>query len=421
MDRRGFGNGLLATACSLAFARSAFALLTVLGSFSSAGLTAQQSTSSSTPALSAAPAIDGVMAAFQTHSLVGMCDWHGLAEQEDFYVDLIRDPRFAKDVRNVVVEFGGAAQQETIDRYTDGQEVPYEQLRRVWNETVGWIPTVTRLGYLNFFAQVRAVNQNLKPANRIHVWLGSPPIDWSKINTREDAVQVLHETDRYPANLIKSQILAKGKKALVIYGSAHFFEEGTIEGLVEASYPNAFFMVTPYIGFIEKKCSDSFEEATQKWPMRTLLTPVRGTVLQSQLQAPGCHFFPSVTFAANVTQAERTKAFADMENEASGVDGDALLYLGPAATLTESPITPDIYLDESFRSEINRRRMLMSGRPLTLSAPLMSPTYIHPWRVGPNSAEIVPLAFLRMIMSCAMRESVSDAKIDKNYGEQSPP
>jgi hypothetical protein len=378
LDCRNFGNGLI-TDYSLAFARCAFVLLAVLGGFSSASLKAQQTGFSSKPVMSAEPAVDGVMSAFQTHPLVGMCDWHGLAQEEDFYVDLIRDPRFAKEVGNVVVEFGGAAQQETIDRYIDGQDVPYEQLRRIWNETVGWIPTVTRLGYLNFFAQVRAVNQNLKPADRIHVWLGNPPIDWSKINTREEAIQVLHETDRYPTNLIKSKILAKGKKALVIYGSAHFFEEGTIKSLVEASYPNAFFMVTPYVGFIEKTCSDSFEEAHRQWPTQTLLSPVRGTILQSQLQAPGCHFFPGFTFAANVTQAERIKALAGMENEASGVDGDALLYLGRAATLTESPSIPDIYLDEKFRSEINRRRILMSGRPLTLSIPQTSPTYIHPY------------------------------------------
>jgi hypothetical protein len=102
-------------------------------------------------------------------------------------------------------------------------------------------------------------------------------------------------------------------------------------------------------------------------------------VLQSQLQAPGCHFFPGFNFAANVPQSERTKALADMENESSGVDGDALLYLGHAATLTESQTTPDLYLDERFRNEINRRRILMSGKPLTPSSPLMSPAYVHPY------------------------------------------
>jgi len=68
-----------------------------------------------------------------------------------------------------------------------------------------------------------------------------------------------------------------------------------------------------------------------------------------------------------------------MENEASGVDGDALLYLGQAATLTESPTIPDLYLDERFRNEINQRRILMSGKPLAPSTPLMSPAYIHPY------------------------------------------
>jgi hypothetical protein len=121
------------------------------------------------------PAIDGLFAVFQTRPLVGMGDWHGLAQDEDFYVDLVRDPRFSKEVGNVVVEFGGASQQGTIDRYTSGEEIPYEQLRRVWTDTVGWIPTVTRLGYLNLFAQIRAVNQGLPPSERIHVWLGDPP------------------------------------------------------------------------------------------------------------------------------------------------------------------------------------------------------------------------------------------------------
>jgi hypothetical protein len=380
--------GCVADLCSSptrAVIRTAFALLTAL-SFFSVSLVAQQTSSPLTSEPSVAPAVDGVMYAFQTHRLVGICDWHGLAQQEDFYIHLIRDPRFAKDVGNVVVEFGGASQQETVDRYTDGQEIPYEQLRRVWNETVGWIPTVTRLGYLNFFAQVRAVNQNLKPADRIHVWLGNPPIDWSTIQTRDEAIQVLHQTDSYPANLIKTQILEKDKKAIVIYGSAHFYEASTIKRMVEASFPKAFFMVTPYVGFIEKTCSDSFEEANRRWPKNTLVSPVRGTELQSQLQAPSCHFFPGFTFAASVSQSERTKALADMEDETSGVDGDALLYLGQAATLTESPTVPDLYLDELFRDEISRRRILMSGKPLTLSTPLMSPAYIHPYgRTGPDT------------------------------------
>src|SRR5690606_37278715 len=80
----------------------------------------------------AQPAIDGVLAAFETHPLVAIADAHGLYEEELFYADLVRDPRFAPDVGNVVVEFGAASLQPVIDRYVNGEAVSYSELRQVW-------------------------------------------------------------------------------------------------------------------------------------------------------------------------------------------------------------------------------------------------------------------------------------------------
>jgi hypothetical protein len=45
-----------------------------------------------------------------------------MAQEEDFYAALVRSPRFAAEVGNVVVEFGDAAQQGTLDRYLSGEE-----------------------------------------------------------------------------------------------------------------------------------------------------------------------------------------------------------------------------------------------------------------------------------------------------------
>jgi hypothetical protein len=118
---------------------------------------------------------------------------------------------------NLVVEFGDAAEEETIDQYVAGEDVPYQQLRRVWANTVEWFPTVTSLAYMNFFAEVKAVNLTLPPVRRIHIWLGDPPVDLSKVTTRADLTHVA-DRNQYPADLIKSTILAKNKKALVIYG-----------------------------------------------------------------------------------------------------------------------------------------------------------------------------------------------------------
>ena len=198
-------------------------LPTVLLGQAPSAAAAQNPSSPSTQPPMVCSAADGIFAAFQSHPLVGLGDYHGLAQLEDFFTVLIRDKRFAKDVGNVVVEFGDAAQQNTLDRYLAGEDIPYDQLRRVWSDTVGWIPTVTAIGYINFYAQVRAVNLELPPEHRIHVWLGDPPIDWSKVKTREDYSPHVAKRDQYPAEIIRTQILDKNKKALVIYGTFHLW------------------------------------------------------------------------------------------------------------------------------------------------------------------------------------------------------
>ena len=177
----------------------------------------QESQNSLTPTVSSAT--DGIFAAFQRRPIVAIGDNHGLAQEEDFYVALVRDKRFAEEVGNVVVEFGDAAQQATLDRYLAGDEIPYQELRRVWSDTVGWIPTVNALGYIDFFAQVRRVNQSLPPDKRIKVWLGDPPIDWSSIKTKEDFLPKLQQRNQYPAELIKTRFWRKRRGQLSSTGT----------------------------------------------------------------------------------------------------------------------------------------------------------------------------------------------------------
>jgi hypothetical protein len=49
------------------------------------------------------PAIDAIFEAFDSRPIVGLGDRHGLANGAVFYEELIRDPRFARDVGNIVV------------------------------------------------------------------------------------------------------------------------------------------------------------------------------------------------------------------------------------------------------------------------------------------------------------------------------
>lgn len=344
------------------------------------------------PAPTVRPAVDGILAAFDKHRLVGLGDMHNMAQQEDFFVTLIRDPRFAKEVGNVVVEFGAGAHQDIVDRYINGGDVSFAELRSVWSDGVGWVPTVTGLGYVNFFVQVRTINLSLPPEQRVRVWLGEPAIDWSKVKTREDFMPFMSQRDSHPAAIIKREILAKGKKALVIYGAGHFdmpdmpaeFTIKSLQTLVEEDYPNAFFIVLPYWGFIEKACSAAFEQTYSDWATPVLAFPVRGSTIEDALRKPGCHASPpfqGVINLPNKTDAElaeiRARVALAEENMLSGMNGDALLYLGPAATLTRTPQEPSIYLDAAYRAEINRRNQIRDLQPLPNAIPF-EPNTVSP-------------------------------------------
>jgi hypothetical protein len=321
------------------------------------------------------PAIDGAMAAFQNHPLVGMLNWegadnHDLAQQEDFYAALVRDPRFAHDVGNVVVEFGASSAQGIIDRYVNGQDVPYTELRKVWTDTLGWVPPPIDLGYVNLFAQVRATNLTLPPAQRIHVWLSEPPVDWSKVKKPEDlappGMDVLQFRDNYVSDFIERQILDRRRKALVIYGGYHFVTDPILIGArppgsasmaqqVEKRYPGAIFKISTYVGhFTNAACTAEFEKDKTKLAPPVLLTPIRGTTADDPSFLRRC-VVARVKAPPNMPREKQAEYMDHEARSEAGLNTDAMLYLGPAASLTESPTMPDAYLDGAYLKEIMRR------------------------------------------------------------------
>ena len=325
-------------------------------------------------------ASDAIFSAFEKHFVVALGDSHGLAQEEDFYSVLLRDPRFAREVGNVIVEFGDAAQQGVVDRYVAGDSVPYPELRKVWADNIGWYPTVTSVGYINFFATVREVNAKLPPQQRIRVWLGDPPVDWSKVKTEAEVPET--SRDETPANLIVTEILGKQKKSLVIYGFMHFRGRGSIRERVEQTYPGTLYIIHPYTGFLEEACSDHFEGNLGVRPDAVILSPVKGTTVEAQLRADGCHFTSarSVAFPPGYTEAQKAHTRAELEEGHSGASADALLYLGPAKTLTLSPDSPDLYMDTAYRAEIKRRVQLMGPGEVNLpnvDANTVSPRHLQ--------------------------------------------
>jgi hypothetical protein len=325
------------------------------------------------------PAIDGILAAFETYPLVGLGDLHELANELELYAALVRDPRFAAAVGNVVVEFGASQHQDILDRYLNGEDVAYDELAKVWRNTVAWDPSVMAVGYQTFFAQVRAVNFALAPAERIRVWLSEPPIDWATIDTRDAWQRIYDQRDPHAAAVIVREILERGNKALVIYGTGHFFSfpwpstlpepsggTATLGEIVERTHPGAFYLVTPYGGYENPDCSAALEAAMQ-WPNNVLVAPVRGTPLEEALMRPECmsRTMRGVDPLPPADELERLqKRFYEID---TGVAGDALLYLAPAAELMRSPPDATTWMDVDYSNELARRIRVRGGTPLSLA------------------------------------------------------
>jgi hypothetical protein len=250
---------------------------------------------SATPPPKITSAVDGIITAFQTHPIVAIGEWHGLAQEMDLYAALLRDPRFAAQVGNVVLETGSETQQDIADRYVNGEHLPYTEFRKVWSDVVGWVPTVTSMGSVNVYAVIRAVNQSLPPDQRIKVWLGEPPIIWPTITTKVGWESLNRQRETHVAELIMREILARGKKALVIYGIGHLGLYPGYENLrvqLEAKYPGSLFIAVPYVGFIGSNCTARFEKSARGWPVPALATPITGSTLETQLLPKNCSNAP---------------------------------------------------------------------------------------------------------------------------------
>ena len=72
-----------------------------------------------------------------------------------------------------------------------------------------------------FFRAVREVNASLPPERRLRVLLGGPPIDWDAVESREDHQKWIELRDTHAATLIRREVIEKGRRALVVYGSMH--------------------------------------------------------------------------------------------------------------------------------------------------------------------------------------------------------
>jgi hypothetical protein len=200
--------------------------------------------------------ISAILDAFKTHEIVALADAHGNDQNHAFRLALIRHPRFALTVNDIVIELGNARYQSVADEFVRGGNVGPEDLRHIWRDTT--VPTAGN-NYLmieELLRTVREVNTTLPRERQLRVLLGDPPIDWARVHTHDEHTQWIAMRDSYPAARIEVEVLAKSRRALVLYGQRHFqrqnidsnfdmehWQAQTIVSLLEAATPTKVFTI----------------------------------------------------------------------------------------------------------------------------------------------------------------------------------
>lgn len=311
--------------------------------------------------------IGAILDAFATHPIVALCDAHGNEQSHAFLLSLLRHPRFAATVDDIVVEFGGAKHQDVIDRFVRGEEIPLDTLRQVWRNTTMPHGAADLAMYEEVFRTVREVNSALPPARRLRVLLGDPPIDWAQVRTREDHFTWLAMRDSYPAALMQVEVLAKKRRALLVYGQLHFQRQNllsnydmttwpsqTIVSLLERSTPVRVFTVWSNGATLETVLPE-----VKSWPAPRLAT-INGTVLGAE------DFASYVRFQGGRTRFQDGKPVPIPKDEwrsmAAEEQIDAVLYLGPESAMTTSQLPPALCREPGY-IEMRLARIAAAGGP----------------------------------------------------------
>ena len=300
--------------------------------------------------------IDAIIKAFDSYSIVALGEGpHGNEQGHAFRLRLLRDPRFAATVNDIVVESGSARYQDAVDRYMQGEDVSTGTMRDVFENTVTATPVWDRPIYAEFFRAVRALNRVLPAERRLRVLLGDPPIDWSTVKTRDEYLTLLRQRDSHPAEVIRREVLAKNRRALVIYGEGHLQAKTerparSMAGLLQAAGARVFTITSTFADL------SAFQPDVTSW--RTpAFAPLRGTRIGA---APLERLFGPLPPEPFFQEHPRIEDHFD-----------AVLYLGPESSMTLGP-PPYPRCTDSAYIEMRVARMVLSGMPDTVRDRLTS-------------------------------------------------
>jgi len=316
-------------------------------------------------------AVRGILAAFEQFPVVALGMSHRQQDEADFSLTVIRDPKFAATVNDIVVECGNPLYQGVLDRFIGGEEVAREQLQLVWRNTTQPGSCDPRQ-HKELLDAVREVNRRQPAGRRLRVLAGDPPIDWDKVQRAEDVAPFMMQRDTHFASVVIDQVLAKHHKALLVIGAAHVLRHPiswasaaplpapTITMLIEKQYPHSTYIIVPHDDFGDR--NGELEPRLAAWP-----TPSLATLRRSWLGMLDA----GVIFSGKIRRVGSDPS--KVEDPFPGLKlqdiADGYLYLGTAASIRQVEFPRET--GTAYARELDRRRGLLGGGRI---APLPVPS-----------------------------------------------
>ena len=148
--------------------------------------------------------IGAILQALRTYPVVFLGEAHNEPHVHAFRLSLIQNPAFPSLVDDIVLESGGNQFQDDMDKFVRGEEMSDTFLKNVLSSAA---PTFSDPMYEDIPRLVRTLNGALPPERQIRTLLGEAPDHRSR--------------DAFVAEVIRREVLANGRRALVIYGNSH--------------------------------------------------------------------------------------------------------------------------------------------------------------------------------------------------------
>ncbi len=287
---------------------------------------------------------EDILSLYEEYEIVHVAERHWNMTDYKFRVALINHPRFAEVVDDILIESGNYLYQDLLDKYIlDLANVPEDQLCKVWRDTVlptgVWDATI----YREFVHKVREVNEKLPRDQRVRLIAAEPPIDWSNVHTADQASRFFSQRCTHASRVVETEVLNKNRKALIIYGGAHFYRSSNVvpePGRMRASLEKRMrggrlFTIQPLSG------DDEFSRNYQ-----SLASP---DSLPSFLRVRG----------SRLALLRGTLFFTEADGSLAGFT-DGILYFGqnPDSVAVYDPLAAE---DDAYQEELKRRKSIFDS------------------------------------------------------------